>query len=83
MRKFVARNSYIAAERWNGESELFEHLRENFRDLISMPDSSRVGVYTPDGEQIATIGDWIVQDSSGTVFVMKDDIFNRKYKALA
>ena len=48
-----------------------------------MPDSSRVGVYTPDGEQIATIGDWIVQDSSGTVFVMKDDIFNRKYKALA
>lgn len=47
-----------------------------------MADDTRAVVTTPDGERIARIGDWIVQDASGTVFVMKDDIFNLKYKPL-
>lgn len=82
MRKFIVRNPSVTAEQWNGESKIFEDLSQNFRGLISMADDTRVVVTTPDGERIARIGDWIVQDASGTVFVMKDDIFNLKYKPL-
>jgi hypothetical protein len=82
VRKFIVRNLSVAAEQWNGETKIFERLSENFRDLISMADGSHVVVTTPDGERIARIGDWIVQDAGGTVFVMKNDIFNLKYKPL-
>ncbi|MBS0252775.1 MAG: hypothetical protein JSR78_17100 [Proteobacteria bacterium] len=83
VRNFIVRNPCVAAERWNGESNIFEQLHENFGDLISRPDGLRIVVATPDGEHVAMIGDWVVQDASGTVFVMQDDIFNRKFKPLA
>lgn len=82
VRKFIVRNLCVSAERWDGQTKTFEHLSENFRDLISLAEGSHVVVTTPDGQLIARIGDWIIQDASGTVFVMKGDIFNLKYKLL-
>ncbi len=76
------KNPCVAAERWDGQTKTFERLSENFRNLISLTEDTSVVVTTPDGHVNARIGDWIVQDASGTVFVMKGDIFNLKYKLL-
>lgn len=82
VRKFIVRNPCVTAKQWDGQSKSFEHLSENFRDLISLTEGSYVVVTTPDGQVMAKIGDWIVQDASGAVFVMNGDIFNLKYKQL-
>lgn len=76
------RNPCVSAERWDGQSKTFEHLSENCRGLVSLAEGTRVVVTTPDGQSIARIGDWIVRDASGTVFVMKGDVFTLKYKPL-
>lgn len=83
MQTFIVKNPCVAAEQWDGQSKTFGNLFQKFGELISLTKDLRIVVITPEGPMTATIGDWIVKDASDTVFVMKDDIFNIKYRPLS
>ena len=79
--KYRKKPVVVEAIYWNGQTDTMSAIAERAGyATVSRVAHDRLIVQTPQGEALASVGDWIVCDKEGLVYPIRRGIFEETYE---
>lgn len=79
IKKYRKKPIVIEAIQWNGKNA-FE-IWDYYEDIcVYLKDNDTLLIRTPEGDHIASIGDYIIEGVNGEFYPCKPDIFEKTYE---
>ena len=83
IRRYRKRPVEILAVRWDGTDEAFSEIcRLGGRQQVVTRLGDNLIIPTPEGDHVASLGDWIIRGIAGEIYPCKPDIFEVTYEPI-